>query len=156
MSDNIHRYTVRPIGFVRADDEEERPFAVEVLPQYRPALLRLDAFSHVIVLWWASAADAEEYRTMTQAEVPYGDNALTGIFATRSPARPNPIAMTTTRILSMDQEAGVLKLAYLDAFDGTPVLNLKAYTTVSDRVKEVTMPDWLADWPAWLPEEDPA
>ena len=64
-----------------------------------------------------------------------------------------PIAMTTCRLLSLDEANGVVQVASIDAFDATPVLDLKAYFPVCDRVQEVPIPEWLSDWPDWMPEE---
>lgn len=61
--------------------------------------------------------------------------------------------MTTCKLLGVDEEAGLLKLAEIDAFDGTPVVDVKAYFPVCDRVQEARIPAWLSDWPEWMPEE---
>ena len=58
-----------------------------------------------------------------------------GIFATRAPLRPNPIALSTAEVLDIDQANGILRLAYIDALDGTPVLDIKPYTPSLDRVE---------------------
>jgi tRNA (Thr-GGU) A37 N-methylase len=78
---------------------------------------------------------------------------LTGIFATRAPHRPNPITLTTCKILSVDETNGVVQVAEIDALDGSPVIDLKAYFPVCDRVQDVRIPDWLAGWPEWMPAE---
>ncbi len=75
------------------------------------------------------------------------------MFATRSEYRPNPIAMTTCTIRSVDEEAGVVHVGDIDAYDGTPVLDLKAYFPVCDRVEGVRVAEWAADWPESMPEE---
>ena len=72
---------------------------------------------------------------------------LIGIFATRAEYRPNPVAITTCRILAIDQDKGLLQLAGLDAREGTPVIDLKAYFPLFDRVKEARTLDWLPEWP---------
>ena len=70
-----------------------------------------------------------------------------GIFATRSPARPNPIALTAVEVIQIDYENGIIRIAYTDANDGTPVLDLKPYTPSIDRVESPDVPDWCAHWP---------
>jgi len=75
------------------------------------------------------------------------------VFACRGPTRPNPIALTTVEMLGIDHAEGVVEVVNIEAFDGTPVLDLKPYIPVSDRVKDVRVAEWAADWPQWLPEE---
>jgi tRNA (Thr-GGU) A37 N-methylase len=77
---------------------------------------------------------------MLQSKPPYAKNVITGIFATRAEYRPNPVAITTCRILAVDEDKGVGEVAGLDARDGSPVVDLKAYFPVCDRVKEATTP----------------
>ena len=70
---------------------------------------------------------------------------VTGIFATRAEYRPSPVAITTCRITGIDKDRGLVDIAGLDARDGTPVIDLKAYFPVCDRVKEAKTPGWLPD-----------
>ena len=85
---------------------------------------------------------------------PYGQNPpKTGVFATRAEYRPNPIALTTAQILDVDHKKGIIEVQNLDAFDNTPVLDLKAYFPVCDRVKYATIPEWIVGWPEWFPDE---
>ena len=138
-----------PIGRVRRGAEGIR---IEVDVPYRPALKQLDQFSHVMVFWWADWFDNDEYRAMLQCEPPYAQGHVTGVFATRAPYRPNPIAVTTCKLLAVDGEQGLLEVADIDAVDGTRVVDLKAYFGVCDRVREAHIPEWLSDWPEWMPE----
>jgi tRNA-Thr(GGU) m(6)t(6)A37 methyltransferase TsaA len=126
-------------------------YAIEIDEQYRPALAELRGFGHINVLWWCHHLDESVYRNETVTVKPYRHGPeQVGIFATRSPLRPNPIALTTTRLLDVDLPAGVLTVAYLDADDGTPVLDIKPYLPGTDRVRDVTTPLWCSDWPQWL------
>ena len=143
-------YNVHPIGYVRRLEGEIR---LEILETYRPGLKQLDQFSHVIVFWWADKMDTEEFRSKTQCRPPYAEEHLTGVFATRAEYRPNPVALTTCKILAVDEQNGILNIANIDAFDGTPIIDLKAYFPVCDRVQEVCIPDWLAGWPDWMPDD---
>jgi tRNA (Thr-GGU) A37 N-methylase len=105
-------------------------------------------------LWWAHKTDNETARNTLKCIPPYGKNPPeTGVFATRAEYRPNPIALTTARILDVNHEKGVVKVQDIDAIDNTPVLDLKAYFPVCDRVKEAFIPEWIVGWPEWLPEE---
>lgn len=139
-----------PIGTIRRSEGEVH---LEILEPYRPAMKQLEHFSHVMVFWWADQFDDDEYRGIMQCEPPYASGHVTGMFATRSPIRPNPIMMTTCKMLAVDQESGIARIADIDAFDGTPIVDLKAYFPVCDRVKKSRIPEWLSDWPEWMPEE---
>ena len=61
--------------------------------------------------------------------------------------------MMTRKIVGMDEEEGVVGVGDIDAHDGTPILDLKAYFPVCDRVREARIPAWLSEWPEWMPEE---
>lgn len=121
--------------------------------KYAPALTSLDGFSHVNILWWFSGFDHANYRSMLEMKQPY-KNAPEhmGIFATRSPIRPNPIALTAVEVLDIDHENGVLQVAYIDADDDTPVLDIKPYTPSIDRIESPSVPDWCKHWPKSMEE----
>jgi tRNA-Thr(GGU) m(6)t(6)A37 methyltransferase TsaA len=153
MNDQINNqtetYQIYPVGYIRRNGND---IHLEILEAYRPALKQLEHFSHVIVFWWFSEFQDDEYRQITQGEPPY-DAPVTGVFASRSPVRPNPIGLTTAKILKVDHNKGVVKIANIDAFDNTPIIDLKAYIPICDRVKEASVPEWFAGWPEWMPEE---
>lgn len=65
----------------------------------------------------------------------------------------NPIAMTTCKMLEVNEKDGTIQVADIDAYDGTPIVDLKAYFPVCDRVKEARIPKWLSDWLEWMPEQ---
>ncbi len=143
-------FQIYPIGYVRRNEDIVN---LEILEPFCPALEKLDHFSHVMVFWWADKHDNENSRNIMQTEPPYAKGKITGVFATRAEYRPNPIAMTTCKLVGVRVDEGVVQVANIDAFDGTPILDLKAYFPVCDRVKEVSIPEWLSDWPEWMPEE---
>lgn len=139
-------FTVNPIGYVHAGEEG---FYLEVAPEYRAALTEIHQFQYLQVLWWCHLYD--EHREILECDQPYQQApAKMGIFATRSPLRPNPIALTTAAVLSVNAAQGIIRLAYIDAEDGTPILDIKPYYPCSDRVRDIAMPAWCADWPACL------
>jgi tRNA-Thr(GGU) m(6)t(6)A37 methyltransferase TsaA len=139
-----------PIGYVR---RRENRIILEVMEPYRPAMKQLDQFTHVMIFWWADKHDNEKSRSIMQTEPPYAKGKITGVFATRAEYRPNPIAMTTCKILKVDETNGIIEVTDIDAYDGTPIVDLKAYFPVCDRVKEARIPKWLSDWPEWMPEQ---
>lgn len=138
-------FSVVQVGTVRADEEG---FRIELLPEYAPALQRLEGFSHVQMIWWCDRCDNATSRALLTGDKPYTQGPeVMGIFATRSPERPNPIALTAVYVTYIDHEHGVIGLAYTDAIDGSPVLDIKPYTPSLDRVEAPSVPAWCAHWP---------
>ena len=146
---------IKPIGYVRVegDDPKEAKYFLDIKEQYRSALKELDKFSHVMVFWWAHQNDIPEIRNQKSwvTTPPYGEDAPeTGIFATRAEYRPNPIALTTTGITEVDLKKGIVKIPGIDAFNGSPVIDLKAYFPICDRIRDCHIASWLKDWPEWM------
>ena len=122
----------RPIGVVHSpfEDAEGAPIqpsrahqargTVEVLPEYAEGLSDLDGFSHIILL-----CHLHKSRPHRLKVVPFLDTELRGLFATRSPNRPNPIGLSVVRLLGIDEN--VLSIEDVDLLDGTPVLDIKPY-----------------------------
>ena len=130
---------MQPIGHVRKSDDR----TLIVLDQsYQPGLLGLEGFSHVHVFWWFDRNDTTEKRKVLQVH-PMGDpeSPLTGVFATRSPLRPNLIAVTLCKITSIRDN--VVEVERIDAFDGTPVLDIKPFIPGHDSASDARVPDWL-------------
>jgi len=112
-----------PIQPSRAPDVEG---TVEVFAEFAEGLADLDGFSHVILLCHLHATTGFRLKV-----VPFLDTQLRGVFATRAPTRPNPIALSVVRLLGIDN--GVLSIRGLDLLDGTPVLDIKPYVGDFDR-----------------------
>ncbi|MBW1923334.1 MAG: tRNA (N6-threonylcarbamoyladenosine(37)-N6)-methyltransferase TrmO [Deltaproteobacteria bacterium] len=131
-------YQVRPVGIIR---QEVARTTIEVFDAYADALMGLEDFSHLVLLAWFHGTDTRSRRKILQVH-PRGDprNPLRGVFATRSPARPNPIGMWICRLLKMDGNR--LLVEKLDAFDGTPVLDIKPCTEILDPAADVRIPEW--------------
>ena len=131
-------FTVRPIGYVQkvgdrtVNNNDKR---------YQESLLGLEHWSHLQVLWWFDKNNTPEKRAILQVH-PRGDakNPLTGVFATRSPFRPNLIALSLCKIVSVKNN--VIEVEKIDAFEGTPVLDIKPYAPEQDSAAEVRVPDW--------------
>ncbi len=146
----MQRYQVSPIGKIRVN---ETGMFIELESKYVPALQALDGFSHLNVIWWFSNTDREEMREVLEAPQPYKKAPeVMGIFATRSPIRPNPIALTAVQIIHIDYQASRIQIAYIDADDHTPVLDIKPYTPSLDRVENPVVPQWCSHWPKSLEE----
>ncbi len=73
-----------------------------------------------------------------------------GTFATRSPMRPNPIAISCVGVTSIDKDNVIIGLDWIDAHDGTPILDIKPYTPSLDRVESPSVPKWCEHWPKSL------
>ena len=152
-------YTVRPIGYVENgitdldgvvwEDVESR---VVVAPEFAEGLEGIDDFSHIIVICYLHRRAGEEDRRLCVHPEGREDLPLVGVFATRSPRRPNPIALTVVPLLRKEGNALVVKR--LDMADGTPVLDIKPYLTNGDRIEDARVAGWLRR--LWEAEETSA
>lgn len=127
---------------------EEKNVKIILDSKYSKGLKGLEDYSHVFVLWWADGCDTDEYRMTVLEKKPYkkGPDEI-GVFALRSPERPNPIEVSIVNISYVDAEKGILGLFYIDAFDGSKVLDLKPYTPSIDRIEKPRIPEWCSHWP---------
>lgn len=114
-------FEVKPIGWVRKADGRT---IIEVAHQYQTALLGLEDLETIWVLYWFDRNDTPEQRSILQVH-PRGnpENPLRGVFATRAPVRPNLIALSRCRILSVRDN--LIEIDDIDAFPDTPVLDIK-------------------------------
>jgi tRNA-Thr(GGU) m(6)t(6)A37 methyltransferase TsaA len=114
---------------------------VVIAPQLVEALDGIEGFSHVLIIFYLHKVD-EDRRSLLKVHPENKEELpLVGVFATRSPIRPNPIGVTVAKLL--ERQENVLKVLGLDAYDGTPVLDIKPYLRRGDLIEEATMPDWL-------------
>jgi len=143
-------FTFRPIGRVHSPYtatgeipkglgvEHRAEGAIEIFPEYESGLLDVEGFSHLYVLWvFDRAGDLPTIWVGT----PPADDRPHGVFATRSPRRPNPLALTTVELLR--REGRTLYVRGVDMLDGTPVLDLKPY--LSSIPEEKLRRGWLAE-----------
>ncbi len=148
----MQNYEVNPIGTIKV--KEDGTF-IELESRYIPALQALDGFDHINVIWWFSEFDNEEKRSILEVPQPYKKApSVMGVFATRSPIRPNPIALTAVQVIHIDFSKGIIQIAYIDAIDGTPVLDIKPYTPSLDRIENPGVPTWCGHWPKSLDESE--
>jgi tRNA-Thr(GGU) m(6)t(6)A37 methyltransferase TsaA len=142
--------SLRPIGRVasgrssaaRDDQWEEAIAEIEIDPAWAGALDGIGEFSHIWVLWWLDRFEGPPDFTHVRAER-REEMPLVGIFATRSPRRPNPLAMTAVRLI--EHKGGQLYVQGLDAYEGTPVLDIKPYLPRGDSIPEAAVPTWLEE-----------
>jgi len=146
MVGKLPSLTLKPIGIVRSQikqssrrDFKEVISEIVVDSSLTEALDNLDEFSHIIVIYWMhqrSGATPKKVRPMGNPE-----HALMGVFATRSPDRPNPIGKATVRLLQ--RRDNILTVKGLDAIDGTPVIDIKPYIPGYDSAKNARAPSWV-------------
>jgi len=133
-------FKLYPVGRV---EKKRKQTELRIFENYADALKGLDGFSHVFVMYWFDKNDTPEKRSILQV-YPRGNrkNPLTGVFACRAPVRPNLIAVSLCKISSVKEH--VVRIDKIDAFDGSPILDLKPYIPGIDSPAEgVRLPKWL-------------
>lgn len=141
-------FAPRPIGFIHSPYKETSTIpkglgarhhaegSIEVLREFEPGLADIEGFSHLFILW---VFDRSQDFSLTAH--PPSDNRDHGVFATRSPRRPNPIGLTVVELLG--REGAILYVRGVDMLDGTPVLDIKPY--LSSIPMENLRRGWLAE-----------
>lgn len=134
-----NEFCMRPIGTVRSpvrDRKDMPPFGVpasiELLPEYRDGLLHLEKHSHIWVLAWLEGAERDILQVTPRGVHGATPETLHGVFAVRSPARPNPIGLTAARIMRLAECS--IQVDALDFLDGTPVVDIKPYFVNHDLI----------------------
>jgi tRNA-Thr(GGU) m(6)t(6)A37 methyltransferase TsaA len=119
---------------------EEMACEIEIDPGLTEALDGLEGFSHIIVLYWMHRATSDrvslKVHPMGRKDVP-----VQGIFAVRTPNRPNRIGKSTVRLLQ--RQGNILRVQGLDALDGSPVLDIKPYIPGYDSANNARVPSWI-------------
>lgn len=131
-------YTIEPIGFIRSElkrledapmqGDEGAPEAwLELIPSIAQGLMGIQAGDELIVLTWLHLAERDVLQVHPRGDL---NRPLTGVFATRSPDRPNPIGLHRVTVLEAKEQR--LRVAPLEAIDGTPIVDIKPVLAVSD------------------------
>jgi len=141
-------FTPKPVGFVGSPyksaaevpkglgAKHDAEGVLKILPEFAPGLKDIEGFSHLIVIWEFDRSQGFEL-----LGAPPCDDRQHGVFATRSPRRPNPIALTTVQLLRRD--GSELHVAGVDMLDGTPILDIKPYLSSIPEAK--LRRGWLAE-----------
>ncbi len=128
------------IGHIRKDDQQVK---IVIENEFCDALLNLDLFSHIIVLWWISGHDNPRDRSILHVTPPVANAETSGVFAARSPVRPTPIGLSVVKILEVLYDECTIVIDQIDAHDETPVIDIKPYMPSSDRVDGARVPHWF-------------
>ena len=132
-------FLIQTVGWVR---KKGGSICIEIEPRYADALLGLESFSHILVLYWFHENDDSENRDILQVRPRKNpQNPLTGVFATHAPVRPNLIAVSTCRIESID--GTTIRIDDIDALDKSPVVDIKSYIPAKRSFSDLKMPDWV-------------
>lgn len=147
-------YTMRAIGTVRSPYTDrgqvprglgathEAEGTLEIRPDLEPGLADIEGFSHLYVIWVFHQAEG-----VSLVSTPPSDDRPHGVFATRSPQRPNPLGLTVVRLIG--REGNRLRVRGVDMLDGTPILDIKPY--LSSVPAEELKRGWLAEAEARRP-----
>ncbi len=131
-------FALQPIGCIQKTVGRTR---IVLDQKYQPGLLGLEQWSHLQVIWWFDKNDTPQKRAILQVH-PRGNpaNPLTGVFACRAPIRPNLVALSLCKIVSVRDN--VIEIDKIDADEGTPVLDLKPYAPGQDSAPDAKVPQW--------------
>ena len=136
---------LEPVGFVKTEavgkEVRNRNVVSQLIfrEELTEALEGVEEFSHLFVLFWLHEMSDEGRRIMKVRPRGRRDMPLLGIYATRTPHRPNPIGLTRVKLLKV--EGNVVTVQGLDAFDGTPVLDIKPFDSW-DTTEDFKVPEW--------------
>jgi excinuclease ABC subunit A len=138
-----------PVGFITR--EKKRTY-LSILRPFHPALKDMEPFSHLLVFWSFSELSGDEDRKTLRVQPRSPKAPKSGVFACRSPRRPNPIGLTIVKIVEVDHTSGCVEIVNIDAMNNTPIVGIRPYLPDEDRVKSPVTPDWVSD-SKWVPEE---
>jgi len=140
---------LKPIGVVHNEikqtsyhDCKDIVSEIEIDGKWAELLDGIEEFSHIIVLFWMHKVSRDAEPPVKVHPRGRADLPLVGLFATRAPQRPNPIGITTVKLLK--RRGNILTVQGLDAIDGTPVIDIKSYMIPRIARNEIRMPEWVA------------
>ena len=146
MVSELPAMTLKAIGIVRSQikqparcDFKKVVSEIVIDSSLTEALDNLDDFSHIVIIYWMHHSTGPAPKKVRPKGNP--EHSLMGVFATRSPNRPNPIGKATVRLLQ--RRDNILKVKGLDAIDGTPVIDIKPYIPGYDSVDNAKVPSWV-------------
>jgi len=135
---------VRFIGRVKESGEVKAK--LEIFQEFCDGLRGIDDFSHLIILYWFHLRDNEkERRTLLVFPRRHAVNVEKGVFACRSPSRPNPIGLCVVELVKV--EGRILTVKGLDAFKDSPIIDIKPYLPRADSIPDAHVPSWTLRGP---------
>jgi tRNA-Thr(GGU) m(6)t(6)A37 methyltransferase TsaA len=135
---------LRFIGVVEKAGEQEAK--VHIFPEFCAGLKGIEGFSHLIILYWIHLRDNEEERqTLLVFPRRHAVNVETGVWACRSPSRPNPIGLCVVKLLKIEE--CLLTVKNLDALEGSPIIDIKPYIPRADSIPNAQVPEWTLQGP---------
>ena len=164
----VKEMIIRPVGFVKNDikkpslkakgkdieiDKGLQEVAVEakrldsivsdlvINPELDGILDGLEDFSHALVIYWPHLLSHQGRSLMKVHPMGQKRFPLVGVFSTCSPARPNPVLVTTVRIL--ERKGNILRVQGLEAVNGSPIIDIKPYTTSYYSAEDIKVSDWM-------------
>lgn len=132
------QFKIQQIGHI---DRKNGIIKAIINEEFKGAIKGLNEFSHIKILFWADKLDTPQMRKILVTNPRYAPHKNMGIFATRSPVRPNPILVTTCKIIDINEEEGVIIIQNIDAENQTPILDIKPYIPCQDLVLNVKIPE---------------
>lgn len=142
MSRVSNKVTMQSIGVVRSGELRGIRSEIIINPKFEKALDGLEEYSHIVVVFWMNKV-ARDRRVRLKVKPSYAPKnvGLRGVFATRVPGRPNPIGISAVPLIS--RRKNILVVDGLDAFNNTPVLDIKPFTGHAlELVKKFRVPKW--------------
>lgn len=119
---------------------------IVIFPEFCAGLHHLNDFSHIIVLYWLHLRDNEnERKTLRVVPRRHPGAPQVGVFASRSPSRPNPIGLCVTELVKIEE--CTLTVKGLDAFESSPIIDIKPYIPRADSIPEARVPEWTSHGP---------
>ena len=136
---------LRFIGVV--EDANEQKAKIRIFPEFCAGLLGIEEFSHIVLLYWLNQRDNEDdRRTLLVFPRRHAVDFEVGVFACRSPSRPNPIGLCVVELVDVD--GCTITVKGLDALQGSPVVDIKPYIPRADFIADARVPNWTHHGPS--------
>jgi len=130
----------------QVEEVENETSKIRIFPEYAKGLLKIEDFSHIIVLYWLHLRDNEKDRSVLRVIPRMHEGAPeVGVFSSRSPSRPNPIGLCVVKLIHI--EKNILTVEGLDALPGSPIVDVKPYLPRADMIADAKAPQWTERGP---------
>jgi len=131
------------IRFIGIVDEAGEVSVIKIFPKYLKGLRGITDFSHLIIIYWFDRRDTTSYReTLVVMPRMHRAKEMVGVFASRSPSRPNPLGLCVVELVKVESDK--LYVKELDALEGTPIVDVKPYIPNADALLDARIPEWAS------------